>query len=101
MKQLDPDIHHELHGSEEADGWRIVELDRRQFKYKEWRTSGEIEGVPHSKGDKKRTWEVIRDAGLASYNITQNPTYQDALQAANMSYVRKQDKHKGGDDTKA
>ena len=49
---------------------------------KEWRTNGyDSQGIKHSVGELKRSWECIRDAGLASYKIDQNPLYKDSINA--------------------
>ena len=35
------------------------------------------EGIEHKEGDVMRTWEVIRERGLYSYNIYKNKKYTD------------------------
>ncbi len=44
-----------------------------------WLADGLVHGVRHAKGDRKRTWEVLRDESLHSYVLTSNPVYKKAL----------------------
>ena len=46
-----------------------------------WLADGVVHGVRHQKGDRKRTWEVLRDESLHSYVISNNPKYKKALSA--------------------
>ena len=55
-------------------------LTHRSFKMKEWKRDGyDNQGIKHDAGTLKRTWECIRDDGLYSYKIDQNPQYADAM----------------------
>jgi hypothetical protein len=47
-----------------CEGWQV------------WLADGVVHGVRHAKGDRKRTWEVLRDESLHSYVMTNNPTYK-------------------------
>lgn len=41
-----------------------------------WTRKGELDGVPHEKGDALRTWEVIAVSGTAySYDLEQQAEY--------------------------
>jgi hypothetical protein len=46
---------------------------------KTWQTDGEVAGVAHSTGVRKRTWEAIRDTQVHTYDIRLNEKYKDAM----------------------
>lgn len=82
----------ELSVAEKMSGWAIREEKTTggKFKIKEWRTDGyDAQGVKHSAGSLKRTWECIRDDGLSSYKIDQNPQYSDAMRTMYASKSKK------------
>ena len=63
-----------LTNDEIDEGWRLDELvDGQSVIVKKWPKKGFYDGVRHNAGEKKRTWEVIRDAGCHSYLIQRNP----------------------------
>ena len=80
LRQLNPRDEYELLPDEVLDGW-ILETDARshQTLSKVWLADGVVNGVRHAKGDRKRTWEVLRDEALHSYVISANPKYKYAL----------------------
>lgn len=72
-----------LSDAEKLSGWVLKEerSTGTKFKLKEWKQTGyDDQGVKHTKGQLKRTWECIRDAGLHSYRMDVNPKYRDAMQ---------------------
>ena len=72
----------ELSLAAKMNGWVIKEekVTGKKFKMKEWRTSGyDNRGVRHEAGTLKKTWECVRDDGLHSYRVDQNPKYKDAM----------------------
>ena len=72
-----------LSDAEKLSGWVLKEerSTGSKFKLKEWKQTGyDDQGVKHNKGELKRTWECIRDAGLHSYRMDVNPKYRDAMQ---------------------
>jgi hypothetical protein len=83
LRELNPRDEYELLPDEVLDGW-VLETDARsrQTLSKVWLADGIINGVRHSKGDRKRTWEVLRDESLHSYVISANPRYKYALNSA-------------------
>lgn len=48
-------------------------------RFKVWMDDGVTHGQRHTKGDKKMTWECIRDTALHTYDISANPHYADAF----------------------
>ena len=71
-----------LSKAEKMNGWVIKEenVTGGTFKMKEWKRDGyDNQGIKHDAGTLKRTWECIRDDGLYSYKIDQNPQYADAM----------------------
>ena len=46
---------------------------------KVWTNNRTVHGKEHYVGEPKRTWEVIADAGMHSYNIVANPKYRVRL----------------------
>ena len=60
-----------------APGWR-VELGREGCLWicKVWTDTGTVDGVKHYEGQRKRTWEVLRDEGVHSYRIEENENYK-------------------------
>lgn len=78
--------------AEEAQGWKVERCggpvgddaghDSIYERYKVWLSDGIDQlGVQHRGGDRKRTWEVIRDAGLHTYDIMANEQYRQAFLA--------------------
>lgn len=43
--------------------------------YRTWRRNGSLGDVPHKKGDRMRTWQVMQELGLHSYRMSKNPLY--------------------------
>ena len=61
-------------------GWIIKpNKDGVLERFKVWMEDGVTHGQRHSKGDKKMTWECIRDTALHTYDISANPHYADAF----------------------
>ena len=83
----------ELSISEKMNGWDIKEekITSQRFKMKEWKNDGyDNQGIKHSAGDLKRTWECIRDDyELYSYKMDQNPQYADAMRTMYQSKKKK------------
>jgi hypothetical protein len=60
-----------LSDAEITEGWRLDELQNgRSVRVKQW-----TEAKSERAGEKKRTWEVMRDTGCHSYDIEKNPKY--------------------------
>lgn len=80
VRELNPRDEYELLHDEVLDGW-VLETDAKshQTLTKVWLADGVVHGVRHAKGDRKRTWEVLRDESLHSYVLTNNPVYKKAL----------------------
>ena len=78
-KSLDAvDTH--LTSVEKKMGWIIrPNKDGVLERFKVWMKDGVTAGQRHVKGDTKKTWEVIRDTALHTYEITANPNYMDAF----------------------
>ena len=75
-RELDPRFEHELLDQEVAQGWILnTDTEGRQWVAKQWLAAGSTDGVPHFQGQKKRTWEVIRDNDLETYEMTENEVY--------------------------
>eukprot|EP00753_Platysulcus_tardus_P022558 PLAT9771.1.p1 GENE.PLAT9771.1~~PLAT9771.1.p1 ORF type:complete len:1198 (+),score=594.86 PLAT9771.1:165-3596(+) len=72
----------ELSSSEKRDGYYLEDAYGFLTLRKRWMADGVVEGIPHVRDQLKRTWEVIRDEGIASFNIYKNPKYAEALLAA-------------------
>ena len=67
---------------------------------KEWLTSGmDSHGVPHTEGQLKRTWEVIRDSSTPVYDMTQIDKYSKARDYAD-DLVGLPDRHRPLESTK-
>ena len=64
---------------EKDQGWVETVSNGSVLKFKVWQEDGVLQGLKHRKGDKKKTWEVIRDSALHTYDITENPNYSDAF----------------------
>ena len=65
---------------EKEQGWVEKVSDNGILqRYKVWMEDGALHDLRHHKGDKKTTWEVIRDSALHTYDITENPNYSDAF----------------------
>jgi len=82
----------EMSMAEKMSGWVIKEeqITSQKFKMKEWRNDGyDDQGIKHKTGSLKRTWECIRDDGLYSYRIDQNPQYADAMRTMYASKGKK------------
>ena len=62
-----------------TQGWRIEDRDGLPVLRKVWTVSREYDndlfGRSHVKGDYKRTWEVVNDAGIHTYAMHANPEY--------------------------
>lgn len=81
-----------LTDQQKREGWAQVQLERPgvpgppiYLRYKTWLKDGKVKGCAHKAGQRKRTWEVIRDAGLHSYAMADNPSYAATLRAQSMS----------------
>lgn len=64
----------------QAQGWRVVN-DRQGGRWllKVWTKSGvDLNGHHHGAGELKATFDVLRDAGVHSYRINDNPRYEAA-----------------------
>ena len=82
----------EMSMAEKMSGWVIKEekITNGKFKMKEWQNEGyDEQGIKHTKGSLKRTWECIRDDGLATYKIDQNPQYAEAMKTMYASKAKK------------
>eukprot|EP01029_Cantina_marsupialis_P014872 TRINITY_DN3254_c0_g1_i3.p1 TRINITY_DN3254_c0_g1~~TRINITY_DN3254_c0_g1_i3.p1 ORF type:complete len:776 (+),score=196.24 TRINITY_DN3254_c0_g1_i3:303-2630(+) len=64
-------------------GWRLVEHDKSSHKVNIWMEDGLINGVPHYAGALKRTWEVVQEGTLYTYNILKNQSYSRILEIEN------------------
>lgn len=77
--ELPTDMDYELNQEEIDDGWRIVRDTRRggmsKVKIKLRLESGYLGEA----GEKLRTWEVISQYAIASYDVMANPRYQKAI----------------------
>mmetsp|Transcript_7926 Transcript_7926/g.28180 ORF Transcript_7926/g.28180 Transcript_7926/m.28180 type:complete len:1141 (-) Transcript_7926:160-3582(-) len=68
-------------------GWDLVKeydpADEKKllhcFKVKRWTQDGEFDGVPYEKGKIMKTYQVVADTGLHTYDVLANPTYRAAL----------------------
>ena len=61
-------------------GWVLEDnFDGSTLRYKVWTEDGVTGGQRHEKGQKKATWEVIRDSALHTYDISANPAYEGAF----------------------
>lgn len=78
-----------LSREDKAHGWDLVKEyndmnDKKLekcFKVKRWQEDGEFHGVPYQTGDIKKTYQVIAETGIHSYDIMDNPTYKQAMHA--------------------
>lgn len=76
LREMNPLYEHSLNEQSVEGGWILEsQADGRQILSKVWLDQRVIDGVPHDAGDRKRTWEVIRDSELYSYRMEKNPTY--------------------------
>ena len=65
---------------EKEMGWIIKpNSDGVLERFKVWMQDGVTHGQRHKKGDRKATWECIRDTALHTYDISANPNYADAF----------------------
>eukprot|EP00753_Platysulcus_tardus_P008360 PLAT15919.1.p1 GENE.PLAT15919.1~~PLAT15919.1.p1 ORF type:complete len:1334 (+),score=543.12 PLAT15919.1:95-4003(+) len=71
-----------------ARGWALHKRPRYWVQVKKWMKDESVDGVPRVAGERKRTWEVIRDSMLHSYLIDHNPLYRDALQLRDASLMK-------------
>ena len=64
-----------------SSGWSLTKQDDTGLYVhtKTWLSSGDMNGVRHSEGQPKRTWEAIRDTQVHSYSVRLNPGYTDAM----------------------
>jgi len=77
-----------LSALEKILGWKIVNEDthpkhtedvsapKPHYKVKAWMTEGTVKKVTHSKGQLKRTWEVIQENGPSSYRLEKQVRYE-------------------------
>ena len=73
----------QLSAEERSRGWMIDESDETGMVYrvKVWPEDGEKHRICHKKGQRMKTWEVIRENSVYTYDIHQHPLYADAVQA--------------------
>ena len=72
--------------SERKEGWDIRSVAGEYYKCKQWIENGIFRELKHEKfKDLKKTYEVIDDAGLYSYNIDLNPRYRSFIQVKEAS----------------
>ena len=65
---------------EKEQGWVCKQnSDGILLRYKVWMEDGSMSELRHHKGEKKKTWQVIRDTALHTYDISENPNYSDAF----------------------
>lgn len=62
-------------------GWGIISRLGVDYKVKTWRNTGTLDGVSHAAGTLMRTWQVIQETGLHTYNIMANPKYVNGCTA--------------------
>lgn len=81
-----------LSDQQKREGWRQERLQRPEvpglpifLRYKVWQQDGKVKDCTHKAGQRKRTWEVIRDAGLHSFAMVDNPNYSATLRARSIS----------------
>ena len=60
----------------DALGWRVQQRGQILVLQKQWIDSRTAHGIWHERGQMKRTWEVMADFGLPSYDIRANPKYR-------------------------
>eukprot|EP00753_Platysulcus_tardus_P018673 PLAT7004.19.p1 GENE.PLAT7004.19~~PLAT7004.19.p1 ORF type:complete len:1050 (+),score=341.53 PLAT7004.19:205-3150(+) len=80
-QEMDPREHLTLSAAELADGWKLEDYGGKQLRFKVWKEDGVIAHVRHLTGQRKRTWEVMRDSQLHTYDIEMNPSYRRAIRA--------------------
>ena len=59
-----------------------LEKNGKTAMFVRWDKDCVVDGVKHKKNERMRTWEKIRMDGVHSYNIHNNPRYQDAMRWA-------------------
>ena len=65
-----------------SQGWRVQQRGTVLVLQKQWMDSRRVHGgLWHEYGQLKRTWEVMADAGVPSYDIIANPKYREAFRA--------------------
>ena len=80
--------HSSISRSERKEGWDIRHDAENgdYYKCKQWIENGIFRELKHEKfKDLKKTYEVIDDAGLYSYNIDLNPRYRSFIQVKEAS----------------
>ena len=84
LDPLEEDEWDKLTDQERQDGW-VVEADPRGgvVRCKLWTSSVIVHGIKRANGMKKRTWEVMEDDGLHTYNPIANIVYQEAIKQMN------------------
>jgi hypothetical protein len=77
--EVQPDGDHAYFSEEEIqEGWYTQQEGAFRIKKKCYTKAGmDDEGTEHKGGDAKRTWEVIRDDDLYTYNLAKNPRYTE------------------------
>ena len=60
-------------------GWEQVEQGDYLVKVKKFNVAVSTGGVVRSYGERKRTYEVVQDDGINSYNIENIPAYKHAV----------------------
>lgn len=70
----------ELSSTEIEEGWEIADRGDYIIKVKPWRITASIGGVTRTRGEHKRTYEVIGDVGCNTYSLDRIPAYKLAVQ---------------------
>jgi hypothetical protein len=66
------------------DGWMVEEDPRGGvIRCKKWMETIVVHNIKRANGMKKRTWEVMEDAGLHTYNPIANTVYEEAIKQMN------------------
>ena len=74
-----------LSEDERKNGWYVESIDRHKMSYVKRKRymrdkMDESDGMKHKKGEIFRTWEILRETGLHSYQLAQNPKYKGMIQ---------------------
>jgi hypothetical protein len=72
----------ELSDLDVQNGWEVADQgDRYMVKIKTWAKTGILLGAVHTKGAPKRTYEMIMDNNVATYNIELVPSYRHVMES--------------------
>lgn len=77
MNEKDKEAIDGRHVTSHGGRWNVVTLpNSTRIRVRQWVKAGKKGGVPHARGDRMKTWQVVQENTLHTFDVMKNKTYR-------------------------